>query len=217
MRSLFLAFFVFLGLSSSLSAQRSTPDLSFGLKTSIGISLASDEYSFAGEAFDQINHEIKFTGTNIAKSIGIFGQQKVGYLYGRAELSYAQYTQNYRVRSFVAFGQGTEELFEKFQFVDFQLMGGVTHNGVRLGVGPVAHILVGHTPALDFISGYSDNNRPITFGFTTAVGIDAGKFSIDFRYVNNFRTIGEHINYGARNSGYKAKPHMVNITVGYSI
>ena len=158
-----------------------------------------------------------YKGTNIVKSVGIFGQEKFGYLYGRAELAYTTFTQEYNVRSFVQFGQAPRNVFERFQMVDFQLMAGLTENNFRVGVGPVAHILVGHSTELDFVSGYNENLRGITYGFTTAVGLDAGHFHLDIRYENNFRTVGDHINYGTRNAGFKNKPHVVNITIGVSI
>lgn len=201
-----------LGVGTSMNAQRV-----FGVKTSIGVSLAPDETTYSGEVFDYINHEVKYNGTNIIKSIGVFGQEKFGFLYGRAELAYTNFTQEYRVRSFVQFGQGPRTAYENFQMIDFQLMAGLTHNNFRLGVGPVAHVLIGHSTELDFISGYNENLRGLTYGFTTAVGLDAGRFHLDIRYENNFRTVGDHINYGTRNARFKNKPHVVNFTLGISI
>ena len=195
----------------------SNAQIALGFKTSVGVTVAPNETTYSGEVFDYINHEVTYKGSNIVKSYGVFAQQKFGYLYGRAELSYSNYAQEYKVRSFVQFGQGTKTVHEKFDYIDFQLMAGVTHNNIRFGVGPVAHILAGYTPALDFISGYSDNNRAITYGFTGAVGLDAGDFSIDVRYENNFKTVGQHINYGTRDAGFKVKPHVVSLTLGYSI
>lgn len=189
----------------------------FGLKSSVGVTLAPQESTYSGEIFDYINHEVTYKGSNIVKSIGVFGQKKFGYLYGRAELSYTNYKQEYDVRSFVQFGQGSQKLFEKFDFVDFQLMAGITHNNIRIGVGPVAHILVANEPVLDFISGAQFKTRTLTYGFTTAVGLDAGRFHIDIRYENNFRTVGDHIFYGERDADFKAKPHVVNLTLGISI
>lgn len=212
MKNSILTIFILLGVGTAVNAQRD-----FGFKTSIGVSLAPDETTYAGEVFDYINHEINYKGTNIIKSVGIYGQEKFGFLYGRAELAYTTFTQEYNVRSFVQFGQIPRNVFEKFQFVDFQLMAGITQNNVRLGVGPVAHILVGHDTELDFVSGYNDNLRGITYGFTTAIGLDAGRFHLDVRYENNFRTVGDHINYGTRNARFKSKPHVVNITLGLSI
>ncbi len=195
----------------------SNAQIELGVKASIGVTLAPNETTYSGEVFDYINHEVTYKGSNIVKSYGVFGQQRFGYLFGRAELSYTNYTQEFNVRSFTQFGQLPRTVYEKYDFIDFQLLAGIAHENIRFGVGPVAHILVGHTPALDFISGYSDNNRAITYGFTGAIGLDAGIFSIDVRYENNFKTVGQHINYGTRDAGFKVKPHIVNLTVGFKI
>ena len=212
MKKITLVLLVVLGAMNISQAQAN-----FGVKSSVGITLAPDEMTFSGEVFDYINHEVTYKGSNLVKSVGVFGQKKFGYLYARAELAYTTYQQEYRVRSFTQFGQGPRQLFEKFGFVDFQVMAGLTHKNLRLGVGPVAHILVQNDPVLDFISGAQFRNRTLTYGFTTAIGIDAGRFSIDVRYENNFRTVGDHIYYGNRDAGFKAKPHVVNLTLGVSI
>ena len=188
----------------------------FGVKTSIGVSLAQDETTYAGEVFDYINHEVKFKGSNLVKSFGVFAQKKSGFLFARAEAGYTTFTQKYDVRSFVQFGQGTQALREKFHFVDLQILAGLTHKNLRLGVGPVAHILAGKDQPLDFISGYSEITRPLTWGFTTTVGLDAGIVSLDLRYENNFRTVGDHIVYGNRNARSKSKPHIVSLVLGVS-
>lgn len=212
MKNLILILILLTGFGIQMNGQRA-----FGIKTSVGVSMAQDEKTFVGEVFDYINHEVTYRGSNIVKSVGIFGQEKFGFLFARGELAYTNFTQEYRVRSFVQFGQAPRAAFENFQFIDFQLLAGLTHNNFRLGVGPVAHILVGHSTELDFISGYNDNLRAMTYGFTTSVGLDAGRFHLDVRYENNFRTVGDHINYGTRNAGFRNKPHVVNFTLGISI
>ncbi|MEE9440139.1 MAG: hypothetical protein V3V14_14130 [Saprospiraceae bacterium] len=193
-----------------------TSQVVIGVKTSIGATLAEDESTYSGEVFDYINHEVTYKGSNIVKSYGLFAQQKFGPLYGRAEIAYTHFTQEYKVRSFVQLGQIPRQEFEDFGFIDFQVMAGLTKDNFRFGVGPVAHILVRHHNDLDFISGYNENLRGITYGFTGAIGLDAGMFHFDVRYENNFRTVGDHINYGTRNARFKNKPHVVNLTVGIS-
>lgn len=207
----------FLAIAILSFGQIAEAQIIFGGKASIGATVARDETTSAGQVFDHINHDVIYKGSNIVKSIGIFGQQKFGYLFGRAELSYTNYTQEFDVRSFVQLGQGTERVYEKFDFIDFQLLAGVTHNNVRLGVGPVAHFLVGYEPGLDFISGYRDQHRVLSTGLTGAIGLDAGRFHLDLRYEHNFRTVGDHIYYGDRDAGFTNKPHIINFTLGVSI
>jgi len=212
MNKLFFALLLTLTFGTITNAQTN-----FGVQSSVGVTLAPNETTFVGEFFDYINHEVTYKGSNIVKSYGVFAQKEFGFLYGRAELAYTHYKQEFDVRSFVQFGQGTRTFYENFGFLDFQVMAGVKKDNIRLGVGPVAHILLSHDPALDIISGYSDNLRNVTFGFTTGIGIDAGRFHLDLRYVNNFTTIGDHIIYGTRNAGFDVKPHQVNFTLGFSI
>lgn len=189
---------------------------SYGVRTSIGVSLAANETTYAGEVFDYINHEVTYQGSNLVKSLGVFGQRKFGPLYVRGEATYTTFEQEYRVRSFIQFGQAPKTLQETYQFIDFNIMSGLTHKNVRLGVGPVAHILIDRTEPLDFISGYSETNRVLTWGFVTSVGFDAGRLSLDVRYENSFRRIGDHINYGNRDAGFEGRPHVVSLVAGFS-
>jgi len=195
----------------------SIAQLNLGIMTSVGFSLANDEVSFSGDPFDYINHEITYKGSNLVKSYGIFAQQKFGYLFGRSELAFTHYKQEYRVRSFVELNQPPQTLYEKFEFIDFRVLAGVTHNNGRIGVGPVAHFIVGNDDNLEFISGYNERMREVTFGFIFTAGIDAGRLHIDLRYENNFRSVGDHIYFGSRSARYENKPHMVQIVVGVSI
>ena len=213
-----LSLIISLSLASFSSAQSNKEaKVNFGPIASIGFQLANDEVAFAGDPFDYINHEITYRGANLIKSYGFFGQQKFGYLFARTELAFTHFKQEYTVRSFVQFGQPPRTVLEKFQFIDFRVISGLTHNDVRIGVGPIAHILVGNDDTIDFISGYSERHRGVTFGFLFTAGIDAGRLHIDLRYENNFRTVGDHIYLGGRSARYRNKPHAVQLVVGVSI
>ena len=191
--------------------------VNLGIQSSIGFSIANDEVSFSGDAFDYINHEATYKGANLVKSYGLFAQQKFGFLFGRTELAFTHYKQEYLIRSFVELGQPPQTQYEKFEYIDFRILAGITHNNARIGVGPVAHFIVGNDDNLDFISSYNERMRGLTFGFMFTAGIDAGRLHIDLRYENNFRTVGDHIYFGNRSAGFKNKPHIVQLVVGVSI
>ncbi len=210
MKNLFLVLAVLISMSTYSSAQ-----FSFGVKASVGASLAKDETTYVGEVFDFIDHEVRYKGTNIVKTYGVFAMKKFNKVYATAELSYTHFKQNYDVRSFVQLGQQMRTPSERFGYVDFQLMAGLRHDNFRFGVGPVMHRLVSHESELGFISGYNEKLRKQTYGMTAAVALDAGHFSLEIRYINNFRTIGDHIYYGDRNAGFSQKPNEVNFTLGY--
>lgn len=211
MKYIFSILLIF-GLLSDSNAQ-----VKFGANVSIGFQLASDEVSFSGDPFEYINHEMTYQGANLVKSYGFFAQEKFGFLFARSELAFTHFKQDYQIRSFIQFGQGPRTIYEKFQFIDFRLISGLNINDVRIGVGPVAHILVGNDDTIDFISAYNERHRGLTYGFMFSAGFDAGRLHIDLRYENSFRSVGDHIFFGGRSARYKNKANNLSIVVGVSI
>ncbi len=106
----------------------SVAQVNLGVQSSIGFSIANDEASFSGDAFDYINHEVTYKGANLVKSYGLFAQQKFGFLFGRTELAFTHYKQEYLIRSFIELGQPPQTQFEKFEYIDFRILAGITHN-----------------------------------------------------------------------------------------
>lgn len=212
MKNLLIAMILVLGGTGMINAQTN-----FGAHISVGANLAESETTYSGEAFDYINHEVNYRGSNIVKSAGLFAQQKFGYLYVKGEASYTQFTQEYFVRSFVQFRQQPTTVYDKLQMADFQVMAGLTHKDYRFGVGPVVHVLLDHETPLEFISAYRDERRTVQYGFAVGLGLDAGHFHFDVKYENGFTPAGDHIRYGERNARSKSTNNIVSFTVGYSI
>ena len=186
----------------------------YGIKASIGKNMAGPEMTAVGQPFDFINHEVNYTGSNAVKNIGVFYQKKFGYLFMRSELGYTEYTQKYDVQSFTQVINPNTFASEKFQYIDFQALAGYTYGDWRLGIGPIAHILVNQNTELDFISGFESRTRNVTFGMVTGIGFDKGPISLDVRYEVAYRTVGEHLYYVNRDAGSEERPNILSFTVG---
>ena len=218
MKNLLFAVIFLLGAGSvSGQAQYKKSKPQFGAKISVGKMMASEETTYVGNPFDFINHEVNYEGSNAVKNIGLFYQQKFGYLFLRSELGFTQYQQRYQVRSFVQVADPQQYATDKFQFVDFQVMAGLNADNFRFGAGPVAHIMAGNSTDLGFISGFESKTRPVTYGFVTGVGYDAGHLHLDVRYEIGFRNVGDHLYYVNRMARSTQKAHILSFTVGVSI
>lgn len=189
----------------------------FGAKISVGKMMAGEEISYVGNPFDYINHEVKYEGSNAVKNIGVFYQQKFGWLYLRSELGFTQYQQRYQVRSFVQVANPQQFATDKFQFIDFEVMAGLTKDNFRFGAGPVAHILAGSSTDLGFISGFESKTRPVTYGFLTGIGYDAGHLHLDVKYEIGFRNVGDHLYYVNRMARSTQQAHILSFTVGVTL
>jgi len=189
----------------------------YGGKITIGKVLAGEETTYVGQPFDFIEHQVMYEGSSAVKNIGAFYQHKFGWLYMRSELGFTSVDQRYQVQSFVPVADPLDFATDRFQFIDFQVMGGLTKDNWRFGAGPIAHILVGNESKLDFIDGFQSKMRGITYGFSGGVGYDAGRLHLDVRYEVAFRNVGDHLYYVNRMARSENKAHQINFTVGVSL
>jgi len=216
MKNLLILLVLFLGAQASTAqADYKKSPAKFGVKISVGKLMAGQEKTYVGNPFDFINHEVMYEGSNAVKNIGAFYQQKFGYLFLRADLGYTQFSQKYNVKSYVQVANPITFAVERFQFLDFQVMGGLNiGKNFRVGAGPVAHILVNQNSELGFISGFETRNRAITYGFTGGLGFDSGRLHLDARYEMGFRNVGDHLYYVNRMARSEEKAHVLSLTIG---
>ncbi len=211
MKKLILALTIILG-AGSMSAQAT-----FGAKISIGKNMSGKEKTFVGQPFDFIHHEVEYVGSNAVKNIGVFYQHKFGWLYVKSELGYTQYTQQYDVKSYVQVANPRTYATEKFQFIDMQVMAGLTKKNFRIGVGPIAHVLVANSTELDFIGGFQSKIPPMTFGYKVGLGYDRGGLTLDLNYEMGFRKVGGHLYYINRMARTSNKANILSFTIGIAI
>lgn len=204
-------------LAVILSAASMSAQGIYGGKVSIGKVLAGEETTYVGQPFDFIEHQVTYEGSSSVKNIGAFYQHKFGWLYMRTDLGFTAVDQRYQVESFVPVENPLDFAIDRFQFIDLQVMGGLTKDNWRFGAGPVAHILVGSDSELDFIEGFQSKMRGITYGFSGGVGYDAGRLHLDVRYEVAFRNVGDHLYYVNRMARSLNKAHQINFTIGVSI
>ncbi|MBK9150060.1 MAG: hypothetical protein IPM26_03365 [Saprospiraceae bacterium] len=189
----------------------------YGVKIAAGAVLASPELTLVGNESDYVVNEVKFKSAEMLKSIGVFGQKKFGYLFVQGDLLYSNYGMNFDVKSFSTELIPDQVMSESFHYIDLQVMGGLTGNGFRIGVGPAIHILAGHNTELTQLEHYNEKLRDISFGFSGGIGYDTGIFSFDLKYENVFRTLGDHVWYGNRKSRFVETPNSLTVAVAIAL
>lgn len=223
MKQVLLIALMFLGISSGTFAQfakkKTNENFStrYGVKVAAGFVLANPELTLVGNESDFVVNEVKFKNSELLKSIGVFGQKKFGYLFVQGDLLYSNYGMNFDVKSFSNEYLPDVVMSESFHYVDMQIMGGLTGNGFRLGVGPVVHILAGHDTELTQLEQYNEKLRTVSFGFSGGIGYDTGIFSFDLKYENAFRTVGDHVWYGNRKSRFIQTPNSISLAIAVAL
>lgn len=205
---------IFLALLILISAQAIGQRM-YGPVFSTGVLTARTEVSFVGRNDEVATHKVTYLDATQVYSAGFFFQETFGWLYFQPELRYAAYDVNFEVEDFTQLDRVTTQASESFQYIDLQVTAGLTANNYRFGVGPVFHYLAGYDNALDFIGGYNEKIKNITYGFTGSFGYNFGKVIVDLRYENALKTFGDHIYFENSRSKLKGGPDQISISIGY--
>lgn len=194
----------------SLSAQTK-----FGVKTSFGIIPHRAESVYASNASDYVTHQIVFDNASPVYSGGFFVKKIMGWTYFQMDAMYSTYSLDYQLNQFGTRSINNKIVTEEFKNIDLVINAGITSDNLRLGFGPVFHIIADHTSAFNDIPNYNERLGTMTYGFSGAVGYDLGNFSFDVRYENALTTIGDHIYFGAARSKFNTGANQITFSVGY--
>ncbi len=196
-------------------AMTSFAQSSFGVKTSVGIIPIRPESIYAGNENDYVTHEVTLTKSSPVVSGGFFAKKVMGWSYLQVDAMYSTYGLDYELKSFGGKEILPEMVSEKFKTLDLVINAGITSNNLRLGFGPIFHIMADHKSAFSSIPTYNERLAATTVGFSGAVGYDIGNLFIDVRYENALGTVGDHIYFGAARSKFKQGANQITLSVGY--
>jgi hypothetical protein len=190
---------------------------SFGVKAAGGAILSRPELTFLGNENDYVTHEVTMNSTKPQWSFGGFAAKRFGWLYSEATAMYSTYGMTYDVKSYVDGNGQIEVRNEKFSYADLQIMGGLTENGLRIGVGPVMHILIDQESEMATLQNYNQILRKVSYGFSGLIGYKYGPIGVELKYDRAFRTVGDHIYNGFRKSTFRETPNALMFQVSYYI
>ncbi len=218
MKNIFLFFLITMS-ALSVKAQEFNikPQSKYGIKLSTGFITTGKESTLLIDEAEFISQKIEFTQASPQFSAGLWAQKKFGWLYADGQVSYTTYGMQYDLSGAEGDKIIMQSLKEKFHYADIQVMGGISTNGFRLGVGPVAHILLKQDSDLVGLPNFNEKARKISYGFSGTVGYDFNRFSLDIRYDKAFRTIGDHMYYGTRKSKFLETPDVLALSVSIRI
>lgn len=219
MKNLFLITLTIIFLPSAYSQEIIPKKEPFrlGIKASVGAIVARPEISFLNNKIDNNLSMVELSHATPQTAYGIFAQKRFGWLFVESNIMYSSYGMVFNVEKFVGDDFSKKVLKEKFNYVDLQLMGGLYSHGFRLSVGPVMHILAGHSSELATMENYNEKMRNISYGFNGAIGYNLSRFNFDLKYEKAFRTVGDHIYYGYKKSPFLETPDAISFSIGYAL
>jgi len=194
-----------------------TDPFRIGIKLAGGAIVTRPEISYLANNTDNYLSMVELSHATPQTSFGLFAQKKFGWLFAEANVLYSNYGMVFNVADFSGDKQELNKLEERFSYVDIQIMGGLYSHGFRISVGPVMHILSGHSSELAGLENYNEKMRRISYGFSGAIGYNLSRFSFDLKYDKAFRTVGDHIYYGYKKSPFLETPDAITFSIGYAI
>jgi hypothetical protein len=207
----FACFFLLCIIGSSAFSQTR-----YGAKVSYGVLTPRNEIVQVGDENDYVIHEVKYYASDPVFSFGGFQMTTFNYLFLQTDLMISSHTLKFEVSSIEEGMLVKERSSEKWNFIDFQVIAGVTQNNFRLGVGPLFHVVTGYKDALENVYSYQNKRRGLNTSFSGLIGYDYNQFSFELKYQGALRTIGDHIYWGPYRSRFRETPDVISFAFGVS-
>jgi hypothetical protein len=86
----------------------------------------------------------------------------------------------------------------------------------RVGLGPVASVVVLNRSELEEMIGYKEKLKIATIGYQAGVGFDVSSFSIDIRYEGNLSKLGDSVDLGAQKVNFDKRARQLIFSLGLS-
>jgi hypothetical protein len=193
---------VFCLLSYAVFAQ-----LNLGVKgglnlTNISTDMLAGDYQIESNPGSQIGYH--FGGL---LRVSLFG------MYVQPELVFTSVAAEYTVTDQIT--QLPEFAKQRIGRVDIPLLIGAKLGSLRLGVGPVASIIVSDKNELTDITGYETSLKSATFGYQLGLGLNIWKVGFDIRYEGNLSKLGDQINVGGQPINFDSRARQIIFSLSY--
>lgn len=103
-------------------------------------------------------------------------------------------------------GNGSSQLKDqRFTKVDIPVLVGGKWGPLRLGVGPVASIVIKSKSELSDINQFDDKFKSATFGYQAGIGLDIWKLALDVKYEGNLSRMGDKVTIAGQNYSFDGR------------
>lgn len=201
----------FLSLSSIAEAQI-RPGIKFGVSTPD----VSPEDFIVTDPQGNEYYEVFVDKARYGLHAGVFIQMQFGNFYIQPEALYNSTSVRYRIDSL--FTEDTQEniFTDTYRNIDFPVTLGLKAGPVRIGGGPVAHLVFEEGGGFDDYAGFESVFEDLTWGWQAGIGLDLWKLHIDARYEGNFTQLGDHITFFGERFDFDTNNNRIIASLGFS-
>ncbi len=147
---------------------------------------------------------------------GGFLQIVMGGFFIQPEILYNSSTVDYKIDSLLTGDSAMDIFTDTYRNVDFPVMLGLKTGAVRLGLGPVGHIILDSNSGFGNYENVNSFFDHLTWGWQAGLGLDFWKLHFDARYEGNFSEFGDNITFFGKPFAFDTKNSRLIASIGFS-
>lgn len=144
---------------------------------------------------NHVEYNLNLTNISNSQSVGLFSHFDFGYLFLEPEVLYTTYSVQYSGSRYDTESSSEFSVTERVQQVDLPINAGINIKNVRIGCGPVFHVLKNNKSDLVRNSSIENISQTLTAGFQGSIGYSWKIFHADIRYQKEFNSLTDHLVY----------------------
>ena len=183
----------------------------WGIKAGLSSSRVNFDTKTLVNGADQ--YEIKSGDALVGMHFGLVSRVQFLGFYAQPELYFSSTGGDVKIKDITA---NTETIkSQKFSRIDIPVIVGWKFGPARVGVGPVASIILSDKSVLKDYTGYEEQFNKATFGYQVGVGLDFWKLGVDLRYEGSLSKLGDGVKIGGQTRSFDSRNSQLLASVSF--
>ena len=181
-----------------IMAYTAESQIKFGVRGAVVTStIEADRIQTTNYSVESIND------SKIGFQIGVISQIQIQRFFLQPELLLS--TSGGAVRVIDLRNNNSQIKDQRFTKIDIPVLVGGKMGPIRLGVGPVATMVIKSKSELSDIDEFNDKFRKATFGYQAGVGLDIWKLALDIKYEGNLSRMGDNLTIAGQELAFDSR------------
>lgn len=184
----------------------------FGIKAGLSSSKVKfDDLAFTGQ--DGKAYEAVSGNSLVGMHFGIVSRVQLLGLFVQPEIYFASTGGDVKIKDVAANTETIKK--QKFSRIDIPVLVGWKFGPARVGLGPVASIIISDKAVLKDYTGYEEQFNKATYGYQVGVGLDLWKLGVDLRYEGSLSKLGDGVKIGSQTRSFDSRNSQFLASVSY--
>ena len=188
-----------------------------GPKLSIGTITQTEQSFRILPNSDHGLYDLDFVGGTTVHSIGLMAYRNMGPFFLQGEVLATTYGMEYRMDNYNKVSTSSPVYTDKHYVLEIPFVAGIlVKKNFKLGIGPVAEILVDKDSQFSDLEYYQNTSKNVELGFQALAGYQRGIIHVDLKYINKFSGIADGFNFGDDDMKLNKSANRISLSVGFA-